>query len=342
MMRLLPSMACWLGTILLGLAAGQTPVDRGDRGTQASAPPGMVWIGEVLARVWSTPEPVRARIDALITNWRTTEGTTDDAVATGLAALGLEAVPYLCQVLDETRDDVPTVAILRALGTAKDPHAAGTLERVLDRPSVAERAAAVAALSRVATRNCLRGLLRALDDPSSEVWVPASVGLLTLAREDPGLNMEGSLAAHMAAAKERSRVALVLGRLHGPSARAVLLELLAEPGFEMAVLRGLWFAALPEDGNLVVQLLGSGSTAERKEVCLLLGKIGYKPAARGLIDLLHDCDRGLAANAHWALGKITNLSLAADPELWEAWWTRAGSKSAAYRAEEEVDGSAGP
>ncbi len=82
-----------------------------------------------------------------------------------------------------------------------------------------------------------------------------------------------------------------------------------------------------EDGSSVLNLLRrTGSTAVKKEACLLLGAAKVLTATKDLIDLLRQPEPGLVKQAHQALQKITDQPLEPDPELWEQWWNRSGKQ----------------
>jgi HEAT repeat protein len=270
---------------------------------------------------------VASEIDALVSAWRTTPDASTEELCQGLVELGHKAVPTLCGLLDEHRDNAPVDPIAAALGRLGRVSAVESLLGLLESARTDHRVSAVSALSALNAPECETGLLTALDDSESEVHSRAASGLATLAEGTAASNVVRGLGKWILSAKYKDRYAIVLGGLADPAARESLHELLYwyDARTKMAALSGLWREARAEDGKPVYELLtDSDSVAVKKKAVLLLGRIGYRPAARDLIDLLRSPNAGLVANAHWALREMTGLRLAPDIEMWELWWEKVG------------------
>jgi hypothetical protein len=96
----------------------------------------------------------------------------------------------------------------------------------------------------------------------------------------------------------------------------------ADDAIKLVALKELGILARPEDGERVAQLLkDTESDAIKKQACLFLGRVMYRPAVRELIDVLRNTDDpGFRANAHWSLRRITGQKLPQDVRSWELWW----------------------
>jgi len=270
---------------------------------------------------------VASEIDALVSAWRKTPDASTEELCQGLVALGHKAVPTLCGLLDEHRDNVPVDPIASALGRLGRVSAVESLAGLLDSARTDHRVSAVSALAALNAPECESGLLTALDDLEKSVHSRAASALTTLAEGTAAANVVSGLGKWLLSAKHKDRYAIVLGGLADPAARESLHELLYwyDARTKMAALSGLWREARAEDGKPVHELLtDSDSVAVKKKAVLLLGRIHYRKAARDLIDLLRHPNSGLVANAHWGLCQMTGLRLAPDIEMWELWWNNVG------------------
>lgn len=273
-----------------------------------------------------THDPARGKIDELLDKWRTsrTKIPVED-LAQALAGTGRGSATYLCELVDNKRHTIPIRAVAMAIGRQRQQGSLATLTRLLEAPEVNERVAAVEALELFGSRECLDLLARTLDEERDEVASRAEAALLV-----PGHPREilvQTVVGRLRHAKDKGRVARVLGRLGGKESRAALLELLSEPNerSHLAALQGVWCFEDFGDGSVVLQCYRDSTVvAVKKQACLVLGKLGFRSAVRDMIDALRSEDKGLTANAHWALGKLTGLKLKADSDLWEQWWTRTG------------------
>jgi hypothetical protein len=204
-----------------------------------------------------------------------------------------------------------------------------SLAGLLESPRTDHRVSAVASLAALNAPACETSLLNALDDPERAVYTLASTALVSLAEGAIDSYVVEDLATWTLTAAHKDRYTVVLGQLSDPTARETLHGFLSsddEPT-RVAALSGLWHNARFSDGEPVHALFAeSDSVAIKKKAILVLGRVGYRPACRDLIDLLSDPNPGLKGNAHWALRSITNLSLRQDVEMWELWWNIVGKR----------------
>jgi HEAT repeat protein len=267
---------------------------------------------------YDDPKP---KVDTILATWRSKGGENPDA----LVALGSNAAPYLCQLLDSRVEGLPVEPIALAIGRLGASHSIPTLGRLLDSGSAKERAVAVEALRISGQRDRLSHLARAFEDPDDAVSSHAETALLAATGES--FVVVSIVQQRILRAKDKARLCRLLGRIQGPEAGEALLEMLTSINDDdvLAALQGLWLRANVDDGDHVTELaLRSDSVPVRKETCIVLGKLKYKRGTRALIELLRDANEGVVANAHWALREITGEVLKPDFTLWDQWWQRAG------------------
>lgn len=295
-------------------------------------------------------EVERAALE-LLRSLRRKERPADEELAETLARGGERLVPLLfdvlatrsvpavdldaagaagaAQVLSEVQESVLLLALARLERGPVLDHAS---RAVFAEPTLARRAAALLAVGAVGRANDLPQLFE-----------------LALAREErqPEERLELAL---------RRAVALLLG--HDPRAleqlttlrritRAELLPALVEAVGASRDPRGLaylseiayWHEGLVLDVMSQVPLLGpSGDEAideamrvrlrpyldelrpgPCRAAILALTALGDEDSIAALIELLESDSAGLRENAHWALRKLTGLSLAGTPAVWSHW-----------------------
>jgi hypothetical protein len=169
--------------------------------------------------------------------------------------------------------------------------------------------------------------------------VPAEALALALARAADERSV-ACLRRLATTADDEARVAALAGlaavpdaaRLGTRDARAVLRGMLESPDAERvsAALDGFAETDDVEAREAMRALLGPATPREvRRKACLVLGRLEDADAIPELIEVVGDEDGGLASDARWALEWITGEHLAADPELWNEWWTGAGPETRA-------------
>lgn len=271
---------------------------------------------------------IREQVDGVIAEWLQGTDRRADALTKALVALGKKAAPYVCTLLDTDRGGAPAEPLVQAVGQLGHPRAPATLGRLLSSEVLSERRAAVDALGALKLRSACPYLVDAMGDADPSLAQRAES--ILLAKECPSAWVAYAAEVRLPRARDKSRLALLLGRKGGEETHRVLMGLAEDwqADAQLAGLQGLYLAGRSEDGETVALLLADGgSLAVRKQACLVLGKIRYGKATRSLIDVLYQVDDGLVANAHWALQRITGLKLKADPKLWEQWWKRTGKGS---------------
>jgi HEAT repeat protein len=280
-------------------------------------------------------DDIRDAVDAVARGWRSEELSSEE-LTLRLVALGAKAEPHVVELLVAARratpgelpPPLPVAALAEALRSIGGEASLGALVEVLGAEAEEERLAAADALGGLGLAGGLVPLLDTLDDESDLVRAAAGAATLALAAEHPDFALVRALEVRWREYVRRDQLGLVLGRLGTDDARAVLCAKLVsahEESAALAALGGLWLCAGPSDCEAVLDVLVSTSSlAVRRKTCLLLGKLGHGPAVRTLIDLLHEDDRGLVHDAHWALQRITGQLLRAEAALWESWWERSG------------------
>lgn len=271
----------------------------------------------------------RGEVDQKIAAHRRGELSAAEFVE-ALVALGVHAVPYLSDLLDVHRAEVPARSIAEALGRMGTPEAVPALGRLLDSEQEADRMTAAAALASLRHADACAPLVRALDDDNAGVVEQAETGLL--ANEHSTASIVVAVRERMAKATHKSRLARLLARRGGDAAHDELVAMTSayDPKQQVAGLQGLRLAGRAEDGALVTRMLAATSSPTvRKEACLVVGRLRHWGAVRSLIDLLDDdAVPGLRANAHWGLKQISGLQLGPDRKRWELWWQLTGSQRA--------------
>jgi HEAT repeat protein len=286
----------------------------------AVATAGLAQSGEEDARA-------RQRVELRLAEWRAGKFENAQELTDALVGLGRLACLPLCHLLDNRPPDLPVEAVACAVARLGSPPSFPTLIRLAACAEDENRIAAVGALGLFESDQVLPHLTKALDDGALGVAERAESALLATSR--PQERVALALSAAITSNSEKSRPALVLARLGGEKAHELLLWHLSSCDERrcLAALQGLRVLAIAEDGEAILELLKETQTLGiRKEACLVLGRINCKAAVRELINLLEEKDEGLAANAYWALRRITGQILKPDPEVWEFWWNRVGRK----------------
>lgn len=250
------------------------------------------------------------------------------ALVRRIQAIGLEAVPYLCALLENRADSVPIRLVCLALGEFRDPSAVPSLEKLMKSEDYPPRVAAIKALSTIATKECVPTCIEALNDGWSEVIMIAVKALVDLNLKFPDLKIPSTLVERMPKSRGKAFFAETLGRIGGDEVRAGLSDHLrsSDDVLVAAALQGLSVMVTEEDGPNVRPLLQSRNRGVMQTACVVLGKIKYKPAVPDLIEFLRSEDLGIVTTAHAALQAISGERLAADPATWKNWWDTAGSK----------------
>lgn len=269
---------------------------------------------------------VRGRALAILGEWRQGAHADHARLVTDLVALGKRASPTLCEVLEAGDASQPVEDLLQAIGQLGCPAAVPTVGSFALSASARVRLAAVRALADLGLPECLPHLVVAVDDEDDAVVRRAQAALL-----DPRVEvwrMVSALRDRLPAAKDKWRLTQVLARSEAKEAHEALLGLLVYDGsLQIASLQALRLRARSEDAAAVLDLLRrSSSSAVRKEACLFLATVKFRPATADLIDLLRQPEPGLVKHAHLALQQITDQPLKPDPELWEQWWSRSGKQ----------------
>jgi HEAT repeat protein len=182
------------------------------------------------------------------------------------------------------------------------------------------RAAAAQAAGRAQVADVAWALIDRLDDAAPEVRAAARTALRRMAGVDHGYDMGAwSLLAEAERRwREGEGMELALAEVAGEdlSQAARALRGLAAHGLS----RGAIGAAL---GALLPQL----PTATARTAAATLTNLDTRAAVPGLVAL---CDKARDAEtlaaAHAALAKLTGRDLPADPDAWQAWLERSGSR----------------
>jgi hypothetical protein len=323
------------GLLLLGRPTGGQ--------AEAAPEPDTSGASEVVAPPTWTPEE-RAAI-ALLRTLRRKERPSDEELAVQLGLGGERLVPLLFQVL--ARRSVPDLAggpaqilseiqenvVLLALAQLeREPVLGHATAIVALEPSLATRAAALAGIGAVGRANDLLQLFE-----------------LALAGEEaqPEERLERALRRAVASVLARDPRALeqltTLRRVTRPELLPALVEAVGASGNPsgLAYLSEIayWHEGLVLDVMSQVPLLGpSGDEAidgairvrlrpyldeARPGPCraaiLALTALGDTDSLAALIELLESENAGLRHNAHWALKKLTGLTLASDAAAWSRW-----------------------
>ncbi len=291
-----------------------------DEEKTGSAPPA--------ALATSLPEVERRRLEKALTAWIHAPVAFRGDLLPRLEPLSGENVRYLAALLQEKPRRFPIDPICDVLAQKRDPSTVPVLGGFLDGAPMKERETAIQALRTMGLPECAPYLFKALDDPASSVWRPASEALVALNRESPQSRVVDTLLSRVEQAREKAPYAMTLGAIGSSDAYRGLLYLSRshDDDTRLAALQGLMPLLRVEEADHVVAALYSPVPAIRKQACSLLGKVKYRPMARSLIDMIEDRDVGVAIDAHRALQEITGQAMARDRRLWQDWWDRAGSK----------------
>ncbi len=271
------------------------------------------------------------RVDEVLDAWRRHPARAEKKVGERLAAIGPAAIPYLGTLLVEEPERVPVAEIARCLGHHGGDRVVGPLSALLGSTERSHRESAVMALGSSRSAAALEPLVTALGDDHIRVRLGACPALVALVRAEA---VEAPIELLSQAVKDhghKDAFALALANLPGDEARQALYDLLTyafDDDVALAAMGGLWEVPRPGDAAVVHPLvLDPRTLGVCKKASLLMGRLEYRPAVRDLIDLLYDADDGLVKNAHWSLRRITKLSVGPDPEAWEIWWERVGSRA---------------
>ena len=300
----------------------------------------------VLLAPWATASPrfqpvgssvddgVRDAIEADIAEWESGERPRPDDLVQRLTRHGQAAEEHLLSLIAarEARQ-LPARPLAIALGrVGETSRTKSVLVELLGAAAGEDRSAAAAGLGELRELTTLPALIEALDDSVDEVRKASGDAVLALAQGEGRGPVLSALDRDFTKLELHDQAALVLGKLGGDRARSLLRGLVirwTDEAGVLAGLSGLWLCAESTDADLVHPLLGSSySLAVRRKACLVIGKIGYRDAVPELIELLGSDERGLVADAHWALKKITGQRLRASIDLWRIWWERMGPSQA--------------
>ena len=269
-------------------------------------------------------------IQQVCTDWRAGRIKGPAQLESALTGLGRDAATELCVLLDAPPADIPIRPFAMASAKLGGSRSLPALLRLAGSPHAAHRVASMESLGFIGTDTTLPVLVTALDDADASVAAAAEKAIQA-ARCAPAM-VANALTVGITRGKDKCRSARLLARLGTDHAHQVLLDH-AESAAEavcVAALQGLWTAARTEDGAFLLELLKrTKSVSARKQICLVLGRLKHKPAIDDLIHSLRDTDPGVSSNAHWALKQITNVTLKADPALWEVWKQRTSETSGA-------------
>ena len=290
----------------------------------------LVGLSVALAASGRAEDEIRRAIDNLLWEWRAGERTQPKALTQAFFDLGQAASPELCKLLDDRPPDpLPVDSIAAAIGRLGRTDALPTLGRLSQSEHDGERLAAANALGDMDLLDGLPFLVRALDDPAVDVADRAE-GLLLASRQQPKAIVM-VLNENTRAVRDKVRIGRTLGQIDCKESRQALLRMLES--FDEATilggLQGVWHSGREEDGDVILRAMREHPTPGiQKQACLALGKLHVGSAIPDLIQVLRHPDRGVVANAHWALREITGLVLKAEPDLWQQWWDRGGSRKA--------------
>jgi hypothetical protein len=191
---------------------------------------------------------------------------------------------------------------------------------------------ALAGLAQDPTCGHLDEMIGALDSENDAVSNAAFDALATWIDRNPELAWKARIEPSLGECRQLSAAARLLGKLDTPAARTVLRRMLASScsALQSAALDGYFEGGDVDDRHALRALLQPTYAADvRRKASLVLGRLEDSESIPDLIEALGDEDHGYASNARWALEQITGEQLAADPELWSAWWTGASKETLA-------------
>ena len=273
------------------------------------------------------PDEQRKKFETLLSLSELATSEDDrQALAARLAALGSEYVPCLNAFLSPAVGRSSFDIVCRALGILKDRRSIAPLSAGLRDPDPFRREICARTLGELGFEDGAAPLIQALDDESPKVTRTASTALVNLSRSTSPFAIIALLGRRISDAKNQGIFASTLGKIGGPEARRLLLDLLREETLVLPALEGLISCADPEDGHALLDVLNRGPDEVRESAARLLGRIKYKPAVPALIELLHTPNAGLKSKAHEALRAISGEDLAPDPDAWRNWWDTAGNR----------------
>lgn len=195
---------------------------------------------------------------------------------------------------------------------------------------VESQVVALADLAQEPSCRHLDEMIGALDSETDAVSDAAFDALATWIDRNPELAWKARIETPLGECRQLSAAARLLGKLDTPAARAALRRMLASPcsALQSAALDGYFEGGDFEDRHVLRALLQPTYAADvRRKASLVLGRLEDSESIPDLIEALGEGDPGYASDARWALEQITGEQLAADPELWSAWWTGAGKST---------------
>jgi hypothetical protein len=278
------------------------------------------------------PESARKRVDFLLRGWDNSLLGDRALLARELNKVAPQAVSYCAWLLERRRDQVPVEPLCDALARTGDQAAVPALGSVCRSPSSVHRAAAVKGLVQMDREEGTPLLLDILGDDSSEVWKPASLYLISKARDGGAPRLAEQLLGRMRqAAGKRTGFLQTLAVLDDPEARREVTEVLRRGGIpeKHDGLQALAARSSPDDVPLVLPLLEESDRGILQSASIFLGKMKCRPAAAHLIPLLEREDSGVVSNAHWALKQITGLNYGPEASLWRSWLGTGGNATSA-------------
>lgn len=284
-------------------------------------------------RAASAIPAAQRQVDSAIETWLVLGDESSMDLAEQLVAIGPGAGAALLPWLDLAQSPQLLERIASALAKiARSDDGRAALLPLLASPREPRRAGCAMALGELRDPDTFGLLIPLLDDVAPGVRTAAVEAMLQICEHDPEFDV---LAWHEFALRRVVRkdgLGVFLRRLGTPGARAMLREQIessSDSDSLVAGLHGLWLCPTAEDAPTVLTALEQGDAVVKRKACLVLGKMKATAGIRSLIDCLRDDHRGVVADAHWALCRITGLRLAADAGLWETWWQRVGHRISA-------------
>ncbi len=233
------------------------------------------------------------------------------------------------QVLSEVQENVVLLALAQLERGPVMDHASRV---VLSEPSLANRAAALLAIGAVGRANDLPqlfelALAREERQPEERLELALRRAVALLLAHDPRALEQLMGLRRLTRPELLPALVEAIGASHEPRGLAYLSEI------------AYWHEGLVLDVMSQVPLLGPSGDESIDEAMkvrlrpyldelrpgpcraaiLALTALGDEDSIAALIELLASDSVGLRDNAHWALKKLTGLSLAATPEVWSRW-----------------------
>ncbi len=227
---------------------------------------------------------------------------------------------YLNHRPDEDVLKVATEVILHF----KDENTLSYLQSLVKSKSRKVRLAAVGALGSLGGLETVEILLEKLSD--TELSGACRGALVTIfKRQANNYNFFSELRPKLGAGDLTKRIEIVscLGKSDSEYASPLLGECLddREVPVKLTALIGLG-KLRPTDPTIlrkIREFLKEKDFQLRREAALTLGRLGDIESAPKLVELLKDENRGVSANAHWALKNISGLRYPLNYERWKFW-----------------------